>query len=122
VPEHFYAEVLGVLRRQFLIERTISEAQATAAVGRLELWRLRRASVAPLIPVAWKYRHNMTAADALYVALAEEIGGDLLTDDYKLAATPNFPAGINVLQLRSDRKSRVSTSSAEMPFLRFRAA
>lgn len=99
VPEHFYAEVLGVLRRQFLIERTISEDQATAAVGRLELWRLSRASVAPLVPVAWKYRHNMTAADALYVALAEEIGGDLLTDDYKLAATPNFPSGVNVLRL-----------------------
>ena len=41
----------------------------------------------------------MTAADALYVALAEEIGGDLLTDDYKLVAAPNFPPGVNVLQL-----------------------
>src|ERR1039458_6532968 len=56
-------------------------------------------SVAPLVPIAWKYRHNMTAADALCVALAEEIGGDLLTDDYKLVASPNFPPGVNVLQL-----------------------
>ena len=41
----------------------------------------------------------MTAADALYVALAEEINGDLLTDDYKLAAAPNLPAGLQVLKL-----------------------
>jgi len=41
----------------------------------------------------------MTAADALYVALSEEIGGELLTDDYKLVASPNFPPGVNVLQL-----------------------
>jgi len=99
VPEHFYAEVLGVLRRRLLIERTITETQAAAAVRRLGLWHLHRASVAPLVPAAWKYRHNMTAADALYVALSEEIGGDLLTDDYKLVASPNFPADVNVLQL-----------------------
>jgi predicted nucleic acid-binding protein len=40
----------------------------------------------------------MTAADALCVALSAEIGGDLLTDDYKLVASPNFPPGVNVLQ------------------------
>jgi predicted nucleic acid-binding protein len=102
VPEHFYAEVLGVFRRRLLIERTITESQATAAVGRLGLWHLHRASVAPLVPVAWKYRRNMTAADALYVALSEEIGGDLLTDDYKLVASPNFPPGINCSSCRSD--------------------
>jgi len=35
VPEHFYAEVLAVLRRRFLIERRITEMQASAAVARL---------------------------------------------------------------------------------------
>jgi len=99
VPEHFYAEVLGVLRRQCLIERKISESQAAAAVGRLGLWHLKRASVAPLVSVAWKYRHNLAAADALYVALAEEINGDLLTDDYRLAAAPNLPPELTVLML-----------------------
>jgi hypothetical protein len=34
VPEHFYAEVLAVRRRQFLIERKLTESQATAAVNR----------------------------------------------------------------------------------------
>jgi predicted nucleic acid-binding protein len=35
VPEHFYAEVLGVLRRQLLVEGRLTETQATAAVDRL---------------------------------------------------------------------------------------
>lgn len=52
VPEHFYAEVLGVLRRQFLVAKVISEAQATTAVARLRSWRLHQASVAPLLDAA----------------------------------------------------------------------
>ncbi|MDQ6607112.1 MAG: hypothetical protein M3Z06_11270 [Actinomycetota bacterium] len=32
VPEHFFAEVLAVLRRQFLTQRKLTESQATAAV------------------------------------------------------------------------------------------
>lgn len=99
VPEHFYAEVLGVLRRRFLIEAKLTESQATASVARLGSWHLHRASVAPLVPAAWRYRHNMTAADALYVALAEELGADLLTDDHRLAEAPTFPPGVNVLRL-----------------------
>lgn len=99
VPEHFYAEVMGALRRRCLIEKMITESQATAAVGRLVSWHLHRASLAPLVPAAWKYRHNVTAADALYIAVAEEIGGDFLTDDYKLAAAPNLAPGLNVLTL-----------------------
>jgi predicted nucleic acid-binding protein len=99
VPEHFYAEVMGALRRRLLIERKITESQAAAAVNRLVSWHLHRASLAPLVPAAWKYRHNATAADALYLALAEEINGDFLTDDYKLAAAPNLPPELNVLTL-----------------------
>ncbi|HUP71227.1 MAG TPA: hypothetical protein VM142_15645 [Acidimicrobiales bacterium] len=48
VPEHFYAEVLGVLRRRFLIEKAVTEEQATAAVARLRRWPLHQASIAPL--------------------------------------------------------------------------
>ncbi len=99
VPEHFYAEVLAVLRRRFLVEENFTETQANAAVGRLSAWHLRRASIAPLVPAAWRYRHNMTAADAIYVALAENLGGDLLTDDHQLSQAPTFPPAVNVLRL-----------------------
>jgi predicted nucleic acid-binding protein len=98
VPEHFYAEVLGVLRRRLLIEQTITESEATAALARLRAWRLHHASVAPLVDAAWAYRHNMTAADALYVVLAEHLDADFLTDDHRLAASPTFPR-VNVLRL-----------------------
>jgi len=41
----------------------------------------------------------MTAADAVYVALAEQLGASLLTDDHRLARTPSFPISVSVLQL-----------------------
>jgi predicted nucleic acid-binding protein len=99
VPEHFYAEVLAVLRRRLVVERTINEAAARASVQRLESWHLRRASVPPLLDAAWAYRHNMTAADALYVALAEHLGAGFLTDDQNLVSGPTFPRSVTVLQL-----------------------
>ena len=85
VPEHFYSEVLGVLRWQLLGQK-LSESQASVAVGRLGGWHLRHASVAPLVQAAWSYRHNLTAADALYVVLAEQLGASLLTDDHRSRA------------------------------------
>jgi predicted nucleic acid-binding protein len=99
VPEHFYAEVLAVVRRRFLVEHRITEPEATAAVGRLGRWHLRRASVAPLIEPAWVFRHNMTAADALYVALADDLDAAFLTDDARLVESPVFPRDIKVLRL-----------------------
>jgi len=99
VPEHFYAEVLGVLRRQLLVAKLITDPQASAAVARLRAWPLHRASVAPLVGAGWAYRHNMTAADALYVVLAEQLGADFLRDDHRLADSPTFPSGVVALRL-----------------------
>jgi len=99
VPEHFYAEVLAVLRRQSLIEKVLPEAKAAAAVGRLRAWHLHKASVAPLVDAAWAYRHNITAADSLYVVLTEQLNADFLTDDHNLVDGPTFPRSINVLRL-----------------------
>lgn len=99
VPEHFYAEVLSVLRRQLLIQKIITEPQAAAALARLRVWRLHHASVAPLIDAAWTHRHNMTAADALYVVLAEHLDAAFLTDDHRLVDSPTFPRDIDVLRL-----------------------
>ena len=101
-PEHFYAEVLGVVRRRLVVDKMIMEPQATAALERLHQWHLHRAAVEPLIGHAWRYRNNMTAADALYVGLAEVLGADLLTADNKLAGAPTFPADVQVLRLALD--------------------
>ncbi|MFZ4811353.1 MAG: type II toxin-antitoxin system VapC family toxin [Ilumatobacteraceae bacterium] len=98
VPQHFYVEVLGVLRHQSVIARTISPDRADLAVDRLCRWHLRQAAVAPLVLTAWSRRHNMSAADAVYVALAERLGAALLTDDHRLISAPTFPSGVAVLQ------------------------
>jgi predicted nucleic acid-binding protein len=98
VPEHFYSQLLGALRRQLLGQK-LSESQASVAVARLGGWHLRHASVAPLVQGAWSYRHNLTAADALNVALAEQLGASFLTDDHRLVQAPRFPSHVPVLRL-----------------------
>jgi len=42
---------------------------------------------------------NLAAADALYLALAEQLGASLLTDDHRLTRAPTFPSHVLVLQL-----------------------
>jgi predicted nucleic acid-binding protein len=99
VPEHFYVEVAGVLRHQSVVTRALTEEAASAALGRLDRWHLRRAQPGPLINVAWRFRHNMTMADAVYVALAAELSGALLTDDRRLVRSPGFPSDVRALTL-----------------------
>jgi predicted nucleic acid-binding protein len=69
--------------------------KALEALSRLGAWKLRRAAIASLLPAAWPYRH----ADALYVALAEHLQADFLTDDHNLVQSPTFPATVRVLRL-----------------------
>jgi len=39
----------------------------------------------PLLPRAWQLRHNLSAYDAAYVALAEVLGATLVTADARIA-------------------------------------
>lgn len=99
VPEHFYVEVAGVVRHQTVVARTLTEEGAATVLRRLDRWHLRRAQPGPLITAAWRFRHNMTMADAAYVALAAELGGALLTDDHRLVNSPGFPTNVSALTL-----------------------
>jgi predicted nucleic acid-binding protein len=99
VPQHFYSEVLGVLRHQTVFSRVLTEERAAVALRRLRQWHLRQAAVPPLLEAAWSFRQNMRAADAIYVALATELGAAFLSDDHKLLGAPTFPASIPVLRL-----------------------
>lgn len=98
VPEHFFAEVSGVLRR-WEGSGALTSTVATGAVRRLTEWQLHRAQLAVLLEDAWAYRHNMSIADALYVVLADRVGAALLTDDQRLTNAPNFPRNVPVLKL-----------------------
>jgi predicted nucleic acid-binding protein len=96
VPETLYVEVGTVLRRWDL-NRTLTAVQVEKAVRRLAAWPLRVAQIRGLFTDAWRHRHNITFADATYVALAEHLNAPLLTGDHRLAATPTLP--IQVLRL-----------------------
>jgi predicted nucleic acid-binding protein len=57
--------------------------------------RIVRHPMQPLQARVFALRHNLTAGDAMYVALAETLGLPLLTDDGKFAATPGHHAEIH---------------------------
>lgn len=45
---------------------------------------------------AWELRHNLTTYDAGYVALAEEIGGTVLTADARMAQAPGLRCAVEI--------------------------
>jgi len=50
-----------------------------------------------LLPRVWELRHNLTAYDAVYVALAEALDATLLTRDQRLASAPLHSAQVEVV-------------------------
>ncbi|MCY3880488.1 MAG: type II toxin-antitoxin system VapC family toxin [Dehalococcoidia bacterium] len=83
-PTLLDAEVLAALRKGVQQNR-ISTAQAERAITDLVAWPIDRIPNRDLLPIAWRYRHNVTAYDALYVALASSLGVPLLTIDGPLS-------------------------------------
>lgn len=89
VPEHFFAEVAGALRRAEL-RGGVLPARAAQAMTSLSGAPLRRVQVRPLLADAWSKRANLTIADALYVVLAEHLDAAPVTTDVRLANTPTL--------------------------------
>ena len=89
VPETFFVEVGSVLRRWDL-NAILTPDQIGEAVRQLAVWPLRIVQVRALFADAWRLRKNLTFADATYVALAEHLSAELLTDDHKLANAPTL--------------------------------
>lgn len=89
-------EVTQVVRR-YVLAGVIPSGRGATAVGNLLALDLTRHEQSPLVPRAWALRHNLTAYDAVYVALAEALGAPLLTADRRLAATTGHTAQIEVV-------------------------
>ena len=89
VPEHYFVEVAGALRRTAL-NNTATHAQVDQAFVMLERAVFRRAQVRPLLSEAWKRRASITVADALYVVLAQHLDATFVTADERLARTPSL--------------------------------
>jgi predicted nucleic acid-binding protein len=85
-----------VLRRLNLAKQ-LSDLRGRQALRTLSSLPLRLHEHAPLLPRAWALRANLSAYDAMYVALAEALRAPLLTLDAKLAATSCHHARIEPL-------------------------
>jgi predicted nucleic acid-binding protein len=95
-PDLIDAEVLSVLRRLVLADQ-LSEQHALQALSTAQQLGFRRHSSRLLWPRAWELRSNLTAYDALYVALAEQLDATLLTADSRAARAPGLRCSVEVL-------------------------
>lgn len=95
-PHLLGIEVAQVLRR-FAAAGGLSDERADEArTDYLDL-RVERHFHEPLLERIWQLRHNMTAYDAAYVALAEALDAPLVTCDGRLSRAPDHRARIEVL-------------------------
>jgi predicted nucleic acid-binding protein len=83
VPHLIDIEVISALRRLMAGQRIDSHHSRQLMVALADL-PAERYSHTPLIERIWELRHNFTAYDATYIALAEATGSVLYTCDQKL--------------------------------------
>jgi predicted nucleic acid-binding protein len=75
----------------------ISTDRAAEAIADLADLDLHRHAHLDLLTRAWKLRENVTAYDAMYVALAEALDATVVTCDAPLAKAPGHRARIEVV-------------------------
>jgi len=94
-PHLLDLEVTQVLRR-YCASGEMSAARAEEALSDLASLGVNRYPHDLFLPRVWELRHNVTAYDAAYVALAEELSAPLLTRDRRLASAPGHDAVVEV--------------------------
>lgn len=97
LPDLADVETVSVLRRRWL-EKTLTAQRFAAAVDDLAALPFPRYPALRLLRRAYALRANVTAYDAVYVALAEALGCALVTADRRLARAPGVRCAIELLQ------------------------
>ncbi len=92
-PHLLDVEVAQVIRRCAALG-DIDEARGRAALSDLLDFPVTRYPHDLLLPRVWELRGNLSAYDAVYIALAEALDAPLLTLDQRLAAAPGHDARI----------------------------
>ena len=95
-PHLLDVEVAQVNRR-YVANGDIDANRGREALDDLADLRLRRYPHDVLLPRIWELRHNLTAYDAAYVALAEALAAPLLTRDRRLTAAAGVRARIELI-------------------------
>jgi predicted nucleic acid-binding protein len=75
----------------------VGAGDAERIVGQWARMGVVRIAMHPLLERVLQLRHNLSAYDAMYVALAEELGRRLVTADARIAASPGIRCGVDVL-------------------------
>ena len=88
-------EFAQVLRRM-VRGGTLAPKRAEEAIEDLGALRIMRYAPVLMLPRIWQLRHNLSAYDAAYVALAEKLRAPLVTRDQRIAATPGHTARVEV--------------------------
>jgi len=96
VPHLADVEVAQALRR-YVREGALDRDSAAAALEDLRALDLERHSHEPLLERVWALRDNLTAYDAVYVALAEALECALLTCDGRLARAPGLSRRVELV-------------------------
>jgi predicted nucleic acid-binding protein len=94
-PHLLDLEVAQVLRR-YVARGEVTEPRSREALEVLTVFPLTRYSHEPLLRRIWELRESLTAYDAAYVALAESLGGTLLTRDQRLARATGIRARVQL--------------------------
>jgi predicted nucleic acid-binding protein len=94
-PHLIDVEMLHALR-QLVARRALSAHRAEDAREDFSQLRLTRYPHQPLADRLWQLRQNLTAYDAAFVALSEELEVPLVTCDARLARAPGHRARVEV--------------------------
>jgi predicted nucleic acid-binding protein len=96
-PHLLDVEVAQALRR-FVRDGELDSGVARAALEDLRSLDLERHGHEPLLDRVWALRPNLTAYDAVYVALAEALDAILLTCDARMARAPGVQKRIELVR------------------------
>ena len=94
-PHLIDVEIAQTLRR--LVARgEISETRARTALSHWCSLDIQRYPHLPFLDRIWTLKENLSAYDAVYIALAEILAAPMITGDQKLAKAPGTSAKIEV--------------------------
>ena len=82
--------------RKLTLKGLLTDEQAEAALEHLLDTPITLIDHAPLARRTWELRHAVTAYDALYLALAEQLEVPLVTCDARLGVTSGHKADVEV--------------------------